>query len=159
MGETPGESKIIIRAARGDCGGTFGKGGASYERCARCSLRGYRCDYNVYVFYYYHGKATSRLTQMAVDAASRYDLVFVCDTDIPYADTWDRSGEVQRFVFQKQIIADLKMRQIPYFLLKGTLEERAESLSKILKPYRKYRSLSECLMMNTASGGGSNGNE
>ena len=101
---------------------------------------------------YYHGKATPRLTQMAVEAASRYDLVFVCDTDIPYADTWDRSGEVQRFVFQKQIIADLQMRHIPYFLLKGTLEERAESVSKILKPYRIYRSLIECLMTNTVSG-------
>lgn len=107
-----------------------------------------------YMFsHYYHGKATPRLTQLAVDAASRYELVFVCDTDIPYADTWDRSGEVQRFVFQKQIIADLKMRQIPYFLLQGTLEERAEQVSKILKTYHKYHSLSECLMTQAGSGG------
>ncbi|OCT11090.1 cytidyltransferase [Paenibacillus pectinilyticus] len=95
---------------------------------------------------YYHGAATPRLTQMAVDAASRYDLVLVCDTDIPYADTWDRSGEVQRLVFQKQIIADLKVRQIPYFMVNGDLEARAERVSQILKQVHKYRSLSECFM-------------
>ncbi|OAS20462.1 AAA family ATPase [Paenibacillus oryzisoli] len=94
-----------------------------------------------YMFsHYYHGAATPRLTQLAVDAASRYDLVFVCDTDIPYDDTWDRSGEVQRFVFQKQIIADLVARKIPYFMLKGTLEDRVASVSRILNQLSKYRS-------------------
>lgn len=51
----------------------------------------------------YHGYAHPRLTSMAEKAQSRYDLVFVCDTDIPYDDTWDRSGEVNRSIFQKQI--------------------------------------------------------
>jgi HTH-type transcriptional repressor of NAD biosynthesis genes len=82
---------------------------------------------------YYHGAATSRLTQLAEAAASRYDLVFVCDTDIPYADTWDRSGEVQRHQFQLQILADLQARSIPYFMLSGTIEERAEIVAKALK--------------------------
>ncbi|SDN61297.1 nicotinamide-nucleotide adenylyltransferase, NadR type [Paenibacillus sp. yr247] len=99
-----------------------------------------------YMFsHYYHGSATLRLSQMAVDAASRYDLVFVCDTDIPYADTWDRSGDVQRLVFQKQIIADLKMWKIPYFLLNGTLEERAERVDKILKQFREYHKIGDLL--------------
>ncbi|MFD0696189.1 AAA family ATPase [Paenibacillus sp. GCM10027628] len=94
---------------------------------------------------YYHGKATPRLTQLAADAVSRYDLVFVCDTDIPYADTWDRSGDVQRLVFQKQIIADLKMRKIPFFIVNGTLDERAERVGKVLEQFCKYRNLGECL--------------
>jgi NadR type nicotinamide-nucleotide adenylyltransferase len=42
-----------------------------------------------YMFsYYYHGTAAPRLVELARQAASRYDLVFVCDTDIPYDDTW-----------------------------------------------------------------------
>jgi NadR type nicotinamide-nucleotide adenylyltransferase len=100
-----------------------------------------------YMFsYYYHGTATARLTQLAMDAASRYDLVFVCETDIPYDDTWDRSGEVQRTVFQKQIMADLRQRKIPYFLLRGTLEERAERVNKILERFRKFGNLGECIV-------------
>lgn len=100
-----------------------------------------------YMFsHYYHGKATPRLTQLAMDAATRYDVVLVCDTDIPYDDTWDRSGDVQRQVFQKQIIADLKMRKIPYFLVNGTLDERADKVSSILKQVGKYINLGEGLI-------------
>ncbi|CAG7645304.1 AAA family ATPase [Paenibacillus allorhizosphaerae] len=92
---------------------------------------------------YYHGEASSLLTQRAAEAASRYDLVFVCDTDIPYANTWDRSGEVQQHIFQKQIIADLQVRKIPYFVLNGTLEARAEQVNRVLARFRKYRSIVE----------------
>ena len=49
---------------------------------------------------YYHNDADSRLRQLATTAATRYDLVFVCDTDIPYDDTWDRSGDGNRQMFQ-----------------------------------------------------------
>ena len=48
---------------------------------------------------YYHKKANPRLSELAVQAESRYDVVFVCDTDIPYDDTWDRSGDANRCVF------------------------------------------------------------
>jgi HTH-type transcriptional repressor of NAD biosynthesis genes len=92
---------------------------------------------------YYHGAATPGLEKLADQAASRYDLVFVCDADIPYADTWDRSGDVQRRTFQKQIVADLQVRRIPYTLLRGSLEERAERVSSVLGRFRKYRSLGE----------------
>lgn len=68
---------------------------------------------------YYHGSTAPRLQELAAQAASRYDLVFLCDTDIPYHDTWDRSGDVNRQVFQKQIIADLLVRKIPFILRKA----------------------------------------
>src|SRR5258706_6692121 len=42
---------------------------------------------------YYHGTAAPRLAELAQQAATRYDVIFVCDTDIPYDDTWDRSGD------------------------------------------------------------------
>jgi NadR type nicotinamide-nucleotide adenylyltransferase len=86
-----------------------------------------------YVFaLYYHQMATERLHHLANVAATRYDIVLVCDTDIPYDDTWDRSGEANREVFHKQTIADIRMRRIPFVLLRGTVEERVATVHAIL---------------------------
>ncbi len=49
---------------------------------------------------YYHGMVLPRLAELAQACRSRYDLVLLCDTDIPYEDTWDRSREVNRAAFQ-----------------------------------------------------------
>ncbi|MFC1851652.1 AAA family ATPase [candidate division CSSED10-310 bacterium] len=92
---------------------------------------------------YYHGSAHQRLSELALQSASRYDLVFVCDTDIPYDDTWDRSGNVNRQTFQKQIISDLLIRKIPFFMLRGPLKKRIELVKKILTKYKKYENLLE----------------
>lgn len=89
----------------------------------------------------YHGGALPRLTRLAEQAAARYDLVFVCDADIPYEDTWDRSGAAHREVFQKRVLADLAMRRIPYFLLRGDLEQRVAAVKCVLERYPKYANL------------------
>ncbi|HEY8463769.1 MAG TPA: AAA family ATPase [Bacillota bacterium] len=87
---------------------------------------------------YYHGRVDTELAALASQASSRYDLVFLCDIDIPYDDTWDRSGETNRTEFQKRIIADLALRKIPYFVLSGTLERRVQSVKKIISQYQKF---------------------
>lgn len=92
---------------------------------------------------YYHSDALPKLVDLANIASSRYDLVFLCDTDIPYDDTWDRSGDVNRKTFQKQIIGDLLVRKIPFFVLSGNLEERVSGVKKVLSKFQKYRSLPE----------------
>ena len=92
---------------------------------------------------YYHQSAHTRLVELANLAQSRYDLVFLCDIDIPYDDTWDRSGDVSRKVFQKQIIGDLLARKIPYILLSGDLEARVAKVKTILCKFQKYQSLAE----------------
>jgi HTH-type transcriptional repressor of NAD biosynthesis genes len=92
---------------------------------------------------YYHEIAAPKLIEFANLAVSRYDLVFLCDIDIPYDDTWDRSGEVNRKVFQKQIIGDLLARKIPYFLLSGDLETRVNKVKNILAKFQKYKPLPE----------------
>jgi len=75
-----------------------------------------------YIFsLYYHGQAAERLIDYANAASARYDLVFLCDLDIPYDDTWDRSGEGNRKVFQQQIMGDLAERKVPYFVLRDRL--------------------------------------
>ncbi|MBO7746337.1 AAA family ATPase [Paenibacillus sp. MWE-103] len=86
----------------------------------------------------YHGGATPGLAAIADKAASRYDVFFLCGDDIPYDDTWDRSGDVHRRVFQKRIAADLHARRIPYVPLRGTLEERARTAEAVLSRLRLY---------------------
>jgi HTH-type transcriptional repressor of NAD biosynthesis genes len=90
---------------------------------------------------YYHGIAAPGLVELANQAISRYDLVFVCDTDTPYNDTWDRSGDINRQIFQKQIISDLIVRKIPFFILQGNLDTRVQCVKSVLNKYRKYENL------------------
>lgn len=91
----------------------------------------------------YHQTALLKLVQLAALASSRYDLVFLCDVDIPYDNTWDRSGDVNRKNFQKQILGDLSTRKIPFFILSGDLETRVSKVKKVLSKFHKYKSLPE----------------
>lgn len=86
----------------------------------------------------YHGNAGPVLSKLALQAEKRYDVFFLCDTDIPYADTWDRSGDQKRKWFQDQIMGDLCERRIPFFRVGGTLEERVAQVNKVLQHYRKF---------------------
>lgn len=94
---------------------------------------------------YYHGDALPALSQLADEASRRYDLVFVCGDDIPYDDTWDRSGDAERQIFQKQIIADLRMRRIPFIELSGDLDTRVRKVNEVLRRFKKYRGWGELL--------------
>ncbi|WP_264550616.1 AAA family ATPase [Flavobacterium sp. N2038] len=80
----------------------------------------------------YHGSALLELENLAKVAENRHDIIFVCDTDIPYDDTWDRSGDVKRKEFQEKILEDLKARNLKYYMLKGTVDERIDEVSKVL---------------------------
>ena len=100
------------------------------------------CDTNpitTYVFAKdYHGCAGPVLTRLAWEAERRYDLFFLCDTDIPYAETWDRSGDQKRKWFQNQIVGDLAERRVPFFRVSGPLEERVAQVNTILRQYHKF---------------------
>lgn len=100
------------------------------------------CDTNAITTYMYaldyHGKVPDFLNKTALENPHRYDLFFLCDDDIPYDDTWDRSGDQKRKVFHKQIISDLKMRRIPYIILRGSLEERVAKVEMVLSKFEKY---------------------
>lgn len=85
----------------------------------------------------YHAKASPLLTQLALHNATRYDIFFLCEDDIPYDDTWDRSGDQKRHTFHQQIKADLKQRNIPFIPLKGSLETRIQTVERILKQHIK----------------------
>ncbi len=98
----------------------------------------------------YHGNALPRLAELAMEASSRYDLVFVCDVDIPCADTWDRSGEVERLSFQRRILSDLAERKIPYRILRGDLDTRVAQVRRVLERFRKYDNPAEGLAFEPA---------
>ncbi len=80
----------------------------------------------------YHGSALPGLEELARQAESRYDLVFLCGDDIPYDDTWDRSGDVKRHEFQQQVIEDLETRGLRYTLLEGSLAARIDQVERVL---------------------------
>jgi NadR type nicotinamide-nucleotide adenylyltransferase len=93
----------------------------------------------------YHGHALPRLASLAASSASRYDLVLLCDADIPYDDTWDRSGEEDRMVLQRRTESELLARRIPFIRLRGDLEARMTEVGRVLERYEKYVSLPEWL--------------
>lgn len=87
---------------------------------------------------YYHGYALPELVDLARSAEYRYHLVFLCDTDIPYEDTWDRSGDVNRKEFQEEIRADLERRGIRFKVSRGSVDERVEAVKEKLKEINQF---------------------
>nr|WP_086937469.1 AAA family ATPase [Thaumasiovibrio occultus] len=86
----------------------------------------------------YHNAVEPKLAEYAKQAEQRYDAVFVCGDDIPYDNTWDRSGDQHRKAFQQAIIDDLNYRQVPFTLLTGSLEARIEQVSQQLASLVRY---------------------
>jgi NadR type nicotinamide-nucleotide adenylyltransferase len=82
---------------------------------------------------YYHSRVDPIVQRMAEACGERYQLRFLCDTDTPYDDTWDRSGEVHRESFQRRIEADLVARGLPFRKLSGDVESRIMQVINILK--------------------------
>lgn len=80
----------------------------------------------------YHGAAAPELAALAAQAASRYDVVFLCGDDIPYDDTEDRSGPQHRAAFQKRVVADLRARRVPYHTLRGSVADRVAEVGRVL---------------------------
>ena len=81
---------------------------------------------------YYHGESTPILHNLTRLSRLDYDYVFLCDDDIPYEDTKDRSGEANRDLFQRQIKADLFFRRIRFAEISGSLASRIYQVERIL---------------------------
>jgi HTH-type transcriptional regulator, transcriptional repressor of NAD biosynthesis genes len=91
---------------------------------------------------YYHGRCDQRLDRLVDETYRRYDLFFLCEPDFPFDDTWDRSGEVSRLIFQRCIESDLIARKLPYIRLGGSVSQRIEKVCKVLESTRKWRRVS-----------------
>jgi NadR type nicotinamide-nucleotide adenylyltransferase len=82
---------------------------------------------------HYHGSALPRLHELANLTPSRYQLTFVCGDEIPYDATWDRSGAAQRAQMQEWTLAALAERDVPFVLVRGSLDERVEAAEQTLR--------------------------
>lgn len=78
----------------------------------------------------YHDSALPELCVLADKSKERYQHVFLCADDIPFEDTWERSGDVKHQEFQVFITNELEKRNIAYTLLTGSVEQR---LAKIVE--------------------------
>ncbi|MDT0593352.1 ATP-binding protein [Glaciecola petra] len=81
----------------------------------------------------YYGCALPELDKLADESKARFDVVFLCCDDIPFEDTWERSGEVKRKEFQVFIENQLDKRGIKYHVLKGTVKQRMSKVLDVLK--------------------------
>lgn len=88
--------------------------------------------------YYYHANAHPELLELAAQARERYDICFLCEPDIPYDDTWDRSGDVNRQEMQRRIESDLLARRRPFYRLRGSLEQRCQQVERVLRQFSKW---------------------
>jgi NadR type nicotinamide-nucleotide adenylyltransferase len=92
---------------------------------------------------YYGDPVDPRLLALARESERRYDACFFCEDDIPYDDTWDRSGAVFRAEFHKQIRADLQVRRIPFVSLRGSVEERVGKVSAVIDRLQPFGSIGD----------------
>lgn len=90
------------------------------------------CDTNAFTTWHfalhYHGGALPELTTLACECWSRYDVVVLCGDEIPYDDTWERSGDANRHEFQCFIKSYLNRHDIRYITVKGSVQQRVDAV-------------------------------
>jgi NadR type nicotinamide-nucleotide adenylyltransferase len=82
---------------------------------------------------YYFGKPSSLLTAALHNSLYKYNHLFLCDEDIPFDDTWDRSGPESRGKIQSISKAILEQNALNYVLLSGSLEKRIKTVANYLQ--------------------------
>lgn len=94
------------------------------------------CDTNAFTTWHfachYHTTPLAELTRLAEDSWQRYDLVVLCDNDIPYDDTWERSGDANRSEFQQFIQQYLIAHGIHFIKVSGSLASRIAQMDVAL---------------------------
>ena len=90
------------------------------------------CDTNAFTTWHfalhYHQTALPALERLAANCWQRYDLVVLCDDDIPYDDTWERSGDANRHEFQVFNRQYLKDHDIKHILVSGSIAQRKQTV-------------------------------
>ena len=74
----------------------------------------------------------AELLRCADECAARYVHTFVCADDIPYEEQDVRENEAWRGRIQKLVLKDLEARAIPYTVVRGSVEERAAQVRRVL---------------------------
>jgi nicotinamide riboside kinase len=74
----------------------------------------------------------AELLRCADDCRTRYAHTFVCADDIPYEEQDVRENEAWRGRIQRLVLQDLDARGIPYTVVRGSVEERARQVRRVL---------------------------
>jgi nicotinamide riboside kinase len=72
------------------------------------------------------------LLRCADECRARYAHTFVCADDIPYEEQDVRENEAWRGRIQQLVLKDLDARRIPYTVVRGSVEERARQVRRVL---------------------------
>jgi len=95
------------------------------------------CDTNAFTTWHfalhYHQRALPELNALAEQCWQRYDLVVVCGDEIPYDDTWERSGDANRHEFQHFIDQYLAKQRIQHMVVRGSVEQRMHQVMQALE--------------------------
>ncbi|MFQ3248937.1 MAG: HTH-type transcriptional repressor of NAD biosynthesis genes [Glaciecola sp.] len=91
----------------------------------------------------YHESALPELCVLADKSKERYQHVFLCADDIPFEDTWERSGDVKHKEFQVFITNELNRRGIEYTVLNGSVEKRLATIVDTLAVASKNKAQTE----------------
>ena len=88
-----------------------------------------------------HSHVLEKLVMNAKYSMHRYDIVLVCDTDIPFDNTADRSGPASRPLMQRMTLDTLDAWRIPYYVISGsTVAERVGHVEAVLENHNRWSS-------------------
>jgi NadR type nicotinamide-nucleotide adenylyltransferase len=85
---------------------------------------------------YYHGTASPELERLVRSYHERPRALLLCDTDIPFDDTWDRSGPGSRKRLQELTIAELSARGLEYTVVSGSRDTRRAAARRVADTLR-----------------------
>ena len=86
----------------------------------------------MFLGYAYEGDGLPELTELAREAETRYQHVFLCDTDFPFVQDGWRDNDFWRSRAQGLIKYDLAVRGVKYTLVSGDLETRVARVKAVL---------------------------
>jgi nicotinamide riboside kinase len=89
--------------------------------------------------HYYFGYASKTLEKTFRKNLWKYSHVFLCDDNIPFSNTWDRSGPDSRGELQKINRMLLKDYGINYTVMSGSISERLKIIQKYMENSNLWR--------------------
>lgn len=85
---------------------------------------------------FYHNHALNSLKKICKER--KYNVIFVCDNNIPFNDSNGRRSENINIEEQEKLLQLLKDRKIQYHYLTGTIQERLQQVKNTLKKQKLY---------------------
>ena len=85
---------------------------------------------------YYYDRTSKELERIASEYHAYGRLVVLCDTDIPFDDSPDRSGPASRERIQALTVEELAACELEYHVVSGTVDERVGRIESIAQQWR-----------------------